>query len=300
MDDAWGNERVDGPCFVAGIADMSAPEQMNIPGASLAVYREAPTLYGLRTAALGSFECDTAERGAKLIREAMARLKAEGFGAVLGPMDGNTWGRHRLVVESDGSRPFMLEPQNPHHYVQAFDQSGLKIVSRWVSAIRPADVPPSASPPVAGLALRNLDLSRFEEELTRIHALSLEQFASNHFYVPISLRAFLDSYRPILPAVVPDLVLLAEDEAGELKAFLFAVPNYSEGPNPQAVILKTYASQVKGGGSMLANAFHAHARQRGFANVIHALMHETNLSARHSDKTGGKVFRRYALWGGEL
>jgi hypothetical protein len=29
-------------------------------------------------------------------------------------------------------------------------------------------------------------------------------------------------------------------------------------------------------------------------------MHETNLSARHSDKTGGKVFRRYALWGGAL
>jgi hypothetical protein len=279
---------------------MSAPEPMSIPGASLTIYREAPTLQSQRTAALGSFECDTAERGAQLVRDAMARLKAEGFGAVLGPMDGNTWGRHRLVVESDGSRPFMLEPQNPLHYVQAFDQSGLRIVSRWVSAIRSADIPPSESPPPAGISLRNLDLSRFEEELTRIHALSLEQFASNHFYVPVSRKAFLESYRPILPAIVPDLVLLAEDAAGELKAFLFAVPNYSDGPKPQAVILKTYASAVKGGGSMLANAFHERARQHGFANVIHALMHETNLSARHSDKTGGKVFRRYALWGGVL
>jgi hypothetical protein len=275
-------------------------EHMNIPGASLAIYREAPALHGLRTAALGSFECDTAERGAALIREAMARLKTEGFGAVLGPMDGNTWGRHRLVIESDGSRPFMLEPQNPLHYVQAFDHSGLKIVSRWVSALRPSNIPPSDSPPPAGVRLRNFDLARAEEELARIHALSLEQFASNHFYAPISLNAFLDSYRPVLPAVAPDLVLMAENEAGELKAFLFALPNYSEGPKPQTVILKTYASQVKGGGSMLANAFHERARQRGFASVIHALMHETNLSARHSDKTGGKVFRRYALWGGAL
>jgi len=279
---------------------MTAPETVSIAGASLAIYREAPSLHGARTAALGSFECDTAARGAKLIRDAAARLKAEGFGAVLGPMNGNTWERHRLVVESDGSRPFMLEPQNPLHYVQAFDQSGLKIVSRWVSAIRPSNIPPSDSPPPAGIRLRNFDLSRADDELSRIHELSLEQFASNHFYVPISRQAFLDSYRPVLPAVAPDLVLMAENEAGELKAFLFALPNYSEGPNPQAVILKTYASKVKGGGSMLANAFHERARQRGFADIIHALMHETNLSAQHSDKTGGRVFRRYALWGGAL
>ena len=279
---------------------MTAPEPMSIPGASLAIYREAPMLQGLRTAALGSFACDTAERGATLIRDAMARLKAEGFGAVLGPMDGSTWARHRLVIESDGSRPFMLEPQNPLHHVQAFDQSGLKIVSRWISSVRPSDIPPSDTPPLHDITLRNFDPSCAEEELTRIHALSSEQFASNHFYVPISLKAFLDSYGPILPAIDPELVLLAEDQAGELKAFLFALPNYSEGPRPQAVILKTYASQVKGGGSMLANAFHQRARQRGFASIIHALMHETNLSARHSDKAGGKVFRRYALWGGAL
>ena len=56
----------------------------------------------------------------------------------------------------------------------------------------------------------------------------------------------------------------------------------------------------KGGGSMLANAFHERARKRGFTDVIHALMHETNLSAQHSGNTGGKVFRRYAMWGGRL
>lgn len=279
---------------------MSAPEIMKRDGASLAVYREAPAFAGVRTAALGQFACDAAEPGSALIRQAMARLKAEGFEAVLGPMDGNTWARHRLVVESDGSRPFMLEPQNPRHHVDAFEKSGLKVVSRWVSAIRPSGIPPSTSAPPAGLRLRDFDLSNFEAELTRIHALSLQQFASNHFYVPISLKEFLDSYRPVLPAIDPELALLAEDDAGELKAFLFALPNYNEGPKPKSVILKTYASAVKGGGSMLANAFHERAGKRGFTDVIHALMHETNLSAQHSDKTGGKVFRRYALWGGRL
>ena len=85
----------------------------------------------------------------------------------------------------------------------------------------------------AGLRLRAFDAARAEEELTRIHALSLEAFSSNHFYQPISLEDFLASYRPVLGAIDPELVLLAEDEAGELAAFLFALPNYAEGPSAE-------------------------------------------------------------------
>lgn len=270
------------------------------PGARLKLFLDAPSLEGRRTAALGEFSCDTAEAGARAIREAMAVLKAEGFGAVLGPMDGTTWGKHRLVVESDGRAPFLMEPSNPAHYVDAFERAGLAVVSRYVSAVRSADAAPSAATAPAGLRLRNFDPARAEQELTRIHALSLEAFIDNRFYQPIALEHFLASYRPILPAVDPELVLVLEDEAGELKGFLFAVPNLVEGPQTKTVILKTYASRVKGGGSMMANAFHARAKARGFVDVIHALMHETNLSATHSHRTGGKVFRRYALWGGLL
>lgn len=279
---------------------MSTPEVLSAPGASLAIFRDAPSLDGARTAALGAFTCDTPEAGAALIREALAQLKSEGFAAVLGPMDGNTWAKHRLVIESDGRSPFLMEPQNPTHYVDAFEQSGLKIVSRYVSAVRTADVLASTSPPPASLRLREFDPARAEEQLTQIHALSLEAFASNHFYQPIALEDFLASYRPVLKAIDPELVLLAEDEAGDLKAFLFALPNLAEGPKPKAVILKTYASRVKGGGSMLANAFHERAKKRGFSEVIHALMHETNLSATHSGNTDSHIFRRYALWGGKL
>lgn len=279
---------------------MSKPETITTAGASLAIYRDGPSLDGARTAALGDFACDTPEAGARLIREAMALLKAEGFGAVLGPMDGSTWAKHRLVIESNGRPPFLMEPSNPARHVDAFEQSGLKIVSRYVSAVRTADVLPSTSAPPAGVRLRDFDPARAEEELTRIHSLSLEAFASNHFYQPVALEAFLASYRPVLKAIDPELVLIAEGETGELKAFLFAIPDLAEGPKPKAVILKTYASRVKGGGSMLANAFHERAKKRGFSEVIHALMHETNLSATHSGNAGGTVFRHYALWGGRL
>ncbi len=71
-----------------------------------------------------AFACETAEAGATAIRAAMAELKAEGFEAVLGPMDGDTWGKHRLVIESDGRPPFLMEPHNPPHYVDAFEPVG--------------------------------------------------------------------------------------------------------------------------------------------------------------------------------
>jgi hypothetical protein len=274
-----------------------APEPVGTSGATVSIWRTAPTLDGARTAALGAFACDDAKAGADILRSAAQTLREEGFGAVLGPMDGDTWGKHRLVVESDGRPPFLMEPSNPQHYVGAFELAGWRVVSRYVSAERPADLPPSTSAAPPGLRLRNFDPARAEEELGRIHALSLEAFAANHFYAPISREAFLTSYRPVLGMIDPDLVLLAEDETGALKGFLFAIPDFARGSRPDAVILKTYASRARGAGSMLANAFHTRAHGKGFRTVIHALMHETNLSAQHSGNTGGSVFRRYALWG---
>jgi len=51
---------------------------------------------------------------------------------------------------------------------------------------------------------------------------------------------------------------------------------------------------------MLAGAFYARAKAKGFTEVINALMHESNLSATHSGNHASRVFRRYALWAGLL
>ena len=269
-------------------------------GARLGVWRQAPSLEGLRTAALGSFACDDAQAGSALIRTTMNELRDEGFAAVIGPMDGSTWAKYRLVTWSDGRPSFLMEPDNPAHHVDAFVGSGLQIVSRYVSSARPADPPAGATSSPGGLRLRNFDPANAETELTAIHALSLATFSRNAFYVPIPLQPFLDSYKPVLPALDPDLVFMVESETGELQGFLFGTPNFTEGSKPQSVILKTYASRVKGAGSMMANAFHAVVHAKGFATVIHALMHDDNLSTTHSRNTGGEVFRRHALWGGKL
>lgn len=279
---------------------MSGDGVIAVDGARVRLFPDAPSLAGLRTVALGEFDCEDAEAGAAVLRRAVAAARAEGYAAALGPMDGDTWRRHRLVVESDGRPPFLMEPSNPAHHPAAFELAGLAVVSRYVSAARPATPPdrPGAAP--AEVSLRGFRPADARRELAAIHALSLKAFAGNAFYKPIALDAFLDSYRPVLPMLDHELVLLAETAAGDLAGFLFAIPDYAEGPAPRSVILKTYASTRKGVGSLLAARLHQTVADRGFSTVIHALMHEDNLSVRHSDNTGAAPFRRYALWGARL
>jgi hypothetical protein len=103
-----------------------------------------------------------------------------------------------------------------------------------------------------------------------------------------------------MPLLDPDLVLFAEDAAGEPVGFLFGVPDFAQGPQPTQAILKTYASLTPGVGRALADAFHARAHAKGFTHVVHALMREDNVSLQHSAALGATVFRRYGLWGLEL
>lgn len=279
---------------------MSAVEFIERADARLGIWRDAPGPAGARTAALGAFACADAEAGARLLDEAADKLAAERFTALIGPMDGDTWHAHRLVIETDGSAPFLMEPRNPAHYPEAFMAAGFEIAARYASAARLTSAPVPDAPCPDGVILRAFDGADVEAELARIHAVSLRAFARNAFFTPIPLERFVAAYLPVACLLDPNLVLMAEDRCGRLVGFLFGVPNFTEGAAPGAVVLKTYASLVRGVGGALAQEFHRRARDRGYVSVIHALMHEANPSMRHSEKLNARAFRRYALWAKRL
>ena len=279
---------------------MSTPQVFTLKNATASVWRDGPSLNGARTAAIGAFSCAPSGSGASLLTHIAETLKAEGYAALLGPMDGDTWASYRYVIESDGRAPFLMEPTEQPAQRAAFEAAGFELVSTYLSTIRPLHLPPSDTPPATGITLHQLDLNDFESALRDLHALSLATFDRNAFYKPISAERFMAAYLPIKPIIDPELVLLAKDTSGQTVGFLFAIANHAEGADPKTVILKTYASTRKGVGSMLANELHTRAHAKGFTNVIHALMHENNLSYRHSQNTGATVFRRYGLWGRTL
>ena len=122
-------------------------------------------------------------------------------------------------------------------------------------------------------------------------------FSRNAFYKPISEADFLAMYMPIVPMLKKELIFFARRPDGELAGFLFAIPNYAEGPQSKTVIVKTYASLQRGAGGHLLYACEKAARDLGYDTAIHALMHESNDSAERSAADGAHIFRRYELLG---
>ena len=265
---------------------------------SITIFRDAPLWVGKRTAALGSFKFGSAATGAELLGRAIAMLKAESFEALIGPMDGDTWHSYRAVTESDGSPAFLMEPVSGPHDVAVLEAAGFSPIGGYVSMrVATKDAIGERPDNPSGLRIVNWDGRVPAEFFGEVFDFSVEEFARNTFYKPIARKAFLDLYMSYVPLMKRELIFFARTQDGELAGFLFGIPDYAQGPRTRTAILKTYAGAVHGAGRLLADAFHRNALDMGFDTIIHALMHEDNVSREHSRMHGADVFRRYTLFG---
>jgi hypothetical protein len=278
------------------------PQPFDGEGARCLLYRDAPSWQGCKTAAIGGFRCESPASGAALLEQAAELLRSEGFEALLGPMEGDTWHSYRLVTESDGSPPFLLEPVGGTHDLAAFAASGFAPVSAYVSTRARLDDAIGAAAPVGrnDATVAAWDGRDAEALIEKLFDMSTASFSDRPFFKKIGKSAFLKLYEPVLPLLDPRLVLFARDRAGGLVGFLFGFADRLEGDQPHTVILKTYASARHGVGHLLADTFHRTARDLGLADVIHALMHVDNLSLDRSRQHSARIFRRYALMGRRL
>jgi ribosomal protein S18 acetylase RimI-like enzyme len=261
-----------------------------------------------RTGFVGWYEASDGVVGAELLRRAVAELYAAGAERVIGPLEGSTWHRYRLMVEEAGAPdpaaepPFLGEPVNPPEYPDHFEAAGflphLEYESRIVRAPRanPALQPAAERLRERGVEVAGIALERFEETIREIHELSLLAFAGNPYFTPIQLEEFTAMYAAVRPLADPALVRLARDGEGRLLGFVFA---YVDPLAPGRVILKTLATHPDarglGLGGLLTDAVNAAAGERGAA-VIHALMQVTNFSKRISARSESELFRRYRLY----
>ncbi len=267
-----------------------------------------PILKGRRVGYIGHFTALDGAAAQGMLDAASALLAVKECTQAIGPIDGNTWQRYRLITERGDEPPFFLEPDNPDDWPAMFTAAGFTPLAHYASAVNedlPASDPriPSITARLhsLGVTIRSLDVSRFEEELRRVHSLSLASFQANFLYSPISEVEFLAQYSGVRSFVRPELALLAEKE-GELIGFLFALPDLlraKRGQPMDTVILKTLAVHPDHGGvglgSLLMAQAHEAAKQLGFTRAIHALFHESNRSGRISGHTA-RVFRRYTLF----
>jgi len=271
-----------------------------------------PALPGERLGAVGGFSATSPEAAAGVLAQAGAALREHGCTLAVGPMDGNTWRRYRLVTDAGAEPPFFLEPTNPPEWPGWWRAAGFGPLAEYCSAVTD-DLEPH-DPRLGEVAdrvraedirLRPIDPERFEEELGRLFDISLASFQDNYLYTPLPHPEFLAYYARLAPVIRPELVLFAE-RAGQPVGFMFAVADQAQaqrGEPVTTVIMKTIAVRPEFrslglGGLMLAEV-HAAARRLGFRRAIHALMHETNRSRRMSQHYA-RVFRRYTLFARRL
>lgn len=273
-------------------------ERLKTDGASLTVWLDGPEWDGRPAATIGEVKITEATAGAALFAQALMLIRDSGLDRVLGPMAGNTWHSYRLVSESDGTPPFMMEPPQDALAAAAFAEAGFTPVARYFSARLPLDKVAHTPPPqTTAFRIETWDGTDPDALFREVYALSVTAFAGNAFYTPVTEAAFLDLYRPMVPLMKPELILFARRPDGSLAGYLFAVPDYSAGPETKTAILKTYASLEPGAGRHLVHACNSAARDQGYHTIIHALIHDDNRSAERSRMERAMIFRRYDLLG---
>lgn len=275
-------------------------------------WTQTPALPGEKIGAVGGFQASGAAAAAAVLGRAVDRLRAEKCSLAIGPMDGNTWRRYRFVTDAGTEPPFLLEPTNPPEWPGWWCAAGFAPLAEYYSAAtrdlatrdeRLAGVATRMA--AAGVAIRSLDATRFEEELARIYDVSVISFQENYLYTPLPREEFVGQYRAVRAQVRPELVLLAE-QAGRPVGYVFAIPDLARaqrGEPATTMIVKTLAvvpGRANAGlGALLLDTVHQAALRLGFTRAIHALMHETNRS-RNLSAHFAQMIRRYTLFARRL
>jgi GNAT superfamily N-acetyltransferase len=279
-------------------------------------HTRAPLAPGERAGVIGHYAARDPESADAILRQACARLAEAGCTLAIGPMDGDTWHAYRFVIERGDDQPFFLEPDHPPDWPAHWTAAGFQPLAIYHSTLaedvsaRPDDHWQGALQRLertAGVRLRSLDPARWEDELRRIYAVAEISFRANFLYTPLSEAGFLELYRPLRERTRPELVLLAEDGAGQPVGFVFALPDWlqtARGETVDTIIVKTVAvlpGRTNAGlGRGLIGAVQAAGRALGYRRAIHALMHETNVSRQLSARFGTRPMRRYALFSRRL
>ncbi|MGF1656877.1 MAG: GNAT family N-acetyltransferase [Verrucomicrobiales bacterium] len=268
-------------------------------------WNQVPRHEGRPIGVIGAETWTSVEQGVALLQEAERVLVSEGCSFLVGPMAGNTWRSYRQVTEGwENGKPFLLEPWNQPSACEAWQSCGWRVLDEFYSLqFRMADLTDRSFALARvrtrlseqGIVLRRFRTEAWDPELQAIYELSCRSFANAYLITDLAWAEFAAGMEKVRSLVDPECLLLAEKE-GVLVGFVFG---WLE-PEDKRFIVKTLAIDpgptFAGLGALLLDEIHQVAKLREVETVIHALMHQNNISLRLSRRSGGQFFRRYALW----
>ena len=272
-------------------------------------WQALPTPDEGRLGYIGHFAARSKTAAYDLLDRACRRLVQQGCTLAVGPIDGNTWRRYRLVTERGDEPMFFLEPDNPDEWPGYFRDAGFEPLTHYTSAIdRELRALDPRVEDIAGrmrlldVHIRHMDPARFDDEVNRIFEVSLVSFRKAFLYSSIDREQCRTLYEPLKQFIRPELVLIAE--RGDTPAgFVFAVPDWLQaqrGAVIDTVVVKTIAilpqHEYAGLGALLLSQCRSRIAELGYTRAIHALMHDANVSSRRLSDRFGQTMRGYTLF----
>lgn len=295
------------PFYTAKPEDISECEKLFVVKEDDKILARAGLIYANNCAQIGFFEGVNDINAVKFLFNKIKKYALQrGYDYLIGPINGSTWKKYRVTLPSDNP-PFLLDNYNKPYYAELFEKCGFEAIANYTSSIcRNLDRDYSRFDKFEkifeqkGVKIRKFNPNAFERDIRKIYEVSIKSFVNNFLYTPIEFKEFYKMYEPVKKFLNPEWVLLAENEQDEAIAFIFGFDNlYNR--NEKSLIIKTLAQipdyKYRGIGSYLTEFMHKKAKEAGYDNIIHALMHENNVSA---NILSGELYHKYKLYGVKL
>lgn len=275
---------------------------------------------------VGYFEAqENYEASERVLRAAVDWLRERGVSRVRGPINTSTYFPYRFMTEGFERGAFFLEPYNPRYYPEHWVRFGFQACCGYSSAIVDSlsfaqGVKRHYTRAMAeGYRSRPFDPSRFDAELRLMYDLSTAIFAGSWMWRPVDFEEFRSLYAGMRGIMDPELShFLFQGEAPV--GFIFGLPDFAPAiramngsqslwakarflmkrKEAPVALLKTFGVlPTHRNGSLalaLCHLMHDAAARKGYAKTVHSLMREDNTSLRMSERFGGAIFKRYALY----
>lgn len=277
-----------------------------IPLGRLAFY-DNPELFwkGEKACCVGNFECiNNHEIAGTLFKHVELWAEENGFSYLLGPMNGSTWNNYRFSTHHDHPL-FLSETFHPLYYNELFKECGFEVILNYQSRMEHGITTGNEKVvhkiqdfPLSNLIIRELDVSRLDEELEKLFPLVKAAFERNTLYTSISWETFHRKYAGIIRQLGTRYVLLAEMK-GELIAFVFAFQNHLETTKKQLVyktVARQFGKKYTGAGHLVALEIMKRAVEDGMEDAIHAFMIYDATSTEISENFNSQPYKEYVLY----
>jgi L-amino acid N-acyltransferase YncA len=280
----------------------------HIPKARAILYNNPALCYqGMKTMCIGNYESvDDKHVSTKLLETIFTEARKQQVEFIIGPMNGSTWDNYRFSTHQLHPN-FLLEPYHHLYYNEQFITSGFQIISRYSSTInqtlsedKDAIVQRDAEFSKRGVTIRTINIEHYENELNRLYPFIQNAFQRNFLYTPVSWSTFKTKYMEATKIIMPEHVLIAEDNAHELIGFIFCYDDLFHIASKR-LIIKTLARdpspEWSGLGYVLMNKVIAGLKKKGYQSVINAFMIENGASTALSTHFGSAPYKNYVLYG---